>query len=114
MKTHFEHGPHGTACGRASSKTTTNVYRVDCGACVKRDSFLAAKDAADEAKHLAFLAKEPREYREPWDKGIITCNWCGNTAFRLGERTCYGHYDNFHCANCNAIESRLTERGMSF
>lgn len=114
MKTHYEHGPHGTACGRASSKTTTNVYRVDCGVCQKRDPFVAAKKVADDARHEAFMAQEPRRITEPWKEGHIICRNCDGDLFRIGDRTCYGHYNNFHCANCGNIESRLTETGMSF
>lgn len=113
MKTHFEHGPHGNACRRASSKSTTNVYRVDCLACQKSDQFIEAKKVADAARHKKFMAQEPREYNEPWRDGVMTCP-NGHTKFRIGDRTCYGHYDNFHCSECDEVVSRLTERGMSF
>lgn len=115
MKTHYEHGPHGTACGRASSKTTTNVYRVDCLVCQNRDQFLAAKKIADDAKQAKFMAQVAKPYMEPWQPGeFIICSECKGGNFRLGDRTCYGHYDNFHCANCGHVESRLTETGMMF
>lgn len=115
-KTHYEHGPHGNACGRASSKSTPNVNRVDCLACKKSDQFIAAKEEWDKRRHEAFMATEPRTFGEPWGKygEVIVCKSCGGNTFRMGDRTCYGHYDNFHCSNCDNIESRLTETGMSF
>lgn len=114
MKTHYEHGPHGTACGRASTMTTTDVYRVTCLVCQSRDQFLAAKKVADEVRRTAFEAQVPRNFSEPWREGIIICRSCGSENFRQGERTCYGHYDNFHCSNCGHVESRLTETGRAF
>lgn len=115
LKTHYEHGPHGTACGRASTHTTTNVYRVTCLSCKSRDQFLVSLKIADDARKAAFEAQVPRQFDEPWhrDQKII-CKSCGGDTFRHGGRTCYGHYDNWHCANCDNVESRLTETGMSF
>lgn len=113
MKTHYEHGPHGNACGRASSNSTTEPHRVTCLVCQKSDQFLAAKSVADAAKHEAFMAQTPRQFREPWKSGNIVCE-CGSDLFRMGNRTCYGHYQNYHCSACGHIESRLTETGMSF
>jgi hypothetical protein len=114
MKTHFEHGPHGNACGRAGRRSTTNVYAVTCLNCQKSDQFLAARRLADDVRHQNFLAQTPRAFREPWKDGNITCRACGGGDFRMGDRTCYGHYENYHCATCGHVESRLTETGMSF
>lgn len=114
-KTHYAHGPHGNACKRASAKSTTNVHRVDCLACQKSDQFIAAKAEADAQRHEKFMAQIPRNFMEPWQAGkFLLCSSCGNGFFRIGDRTCCGHYDNFHCSKCGHIESRLTERGMSF
>jgi hypothetical protein len=112
-KTHYAHGPHGNACKRASAKGTTNVYRVDCLACQKSDQFTAAKVEADAKRHETFMAQEPREFGEPWKDGIITC-MMGHTLFRYAGRSCYGHYDEYVCAECGDAQSRLTEAGMSF
>lgn len=114
MKTHFEHGPHGNACGRASARSTTSVYAVDCLACQKSDQYAAAKDVADAAKHERFMAQVPRQIGEPWREGHIVCRECDGDLFRIGDRTCYGHYQNYVCAACGHVESRLTETGMSF
>ena len=116
MKTHYEHGPHGTACGRASSKTTTNTLSVDCQSCIIRNSFQEAHQRAVLAKERAFLAQTPIRINEPWGEGkaIVVCSQCKGDLFRIGDRTCYGHYDNYHCAKCGNVESRLTETGMSF
>lgn len=113
-KTHYQHGPHGNACGRASNSHTTNVYRVTCLSCQKSDQFLAAREIADSARHQAFMAQEPRVISEPWKYGNVVCRECNGDKFRIGDRTCYGHYENFHCANCGHVESRLTETGMAF
>lgn len=112
-KTHYAHGPHGNACKRASAKGTTNVYRVDCLACQKSDQFTAAKAEADAKRHETFMAQVPREFKEPWHEGNIECPQ-GHRLFRLGDRTCYGHYENFHCAECGEVVQRMTERGMMF
>lgn len=113
-KTHF-----GTAtmsvCGRGK-RGVENVYRVTCSLCLNHPLYERAKSTADIAKREAFEAQTPREFREPWhteDKPMV-CKVCDGKLFREGDRTCYGHYANFHCANCGHIESRLTETGMSF
>lgn len=107
MKRHFKDG-----CGRGKA-VTDNVYAVTCLICKSSESYVKAKEAADKAKHEAFLAQVPRVMGEPWKEGNIVCRSCGNETFRIGDRTCYGHYANFHCAACGNIESRLTETGMS-
>lgn len=117
MRTHFAVKPPfdataAPACGRGQ-RIDTNVYRVDCGLCVKQDAYILAKDEADSAKHAAFMAQTPRQYGEPWKDGIIVCQ-NGHDTFRYGDRSCYGHYDNFVCATCGDVQSRLTETGMCF
>lgn len=125
LKTHYEHGPHGNACGRASARSTTEAGRVTCLACQKSDQFIAAKKVADESRKAAFEAQKPHKIAEPWKQGHIICSGfvydlsdalskCGNDLFREGDRSCYGHYQSFHCSKCGHIESRLTETGMSF
>lgn len=114
MRTHYEHGPHGTACGRAASRTTTNTYAVDCRACGKTPAFIAAQETAAAVKMERFLAQEPVVTREPWREGNIKCSECGHDKFREADRTCYGHYSNHVCGRCGHTESRLTETGRSF
>ena len=113
-KTHYAHGPHGNACGRASSQSTTNVYRVTCLSCKGKEQFIAALALAEQVRFDAFMATEPRIIREPWREGHIVCSECGGDKFREGDRSCHGHYANYFCANCGHGESRLTETGMSF
>lgn len=107
-KTHFTNG-----CGRGQS-TTDDVRRVTCLFCNTSEPFLSAKAAADAAKREAFQAQVPQQFREPWNTGNIVCKSCGNDRFRMGDRTCYGHYENYVCSACGGTESRLTETGMSF
>lgn len=114
MKRHLAIGPHGNACGRVGKHTTTNVYNVTCLNCQKNDQFIEAKRISDEVKQRQFMEQMPRVIREPWWDGDIECRSCGGKYFRHGDRTCYGHYDNFHCSNCGHVESRLTEIGMAF
>jgi len=115
---HYAHGPHGNACGRASSRSTTNVYRVDCLNCKGSDQFLAALAKCEAVKQEKFEAQVPQTFFEPWhmpyNSILIVCKSCGGNTFRQGDRTCHGHYDNWHCSNCGGVESRLTETGMSF
>ena len=107
-KMHFVKG-----CGRGD--TTTNPYMVTCGLCQVKGDYIKAKEEADAVRKALFESQVPRTFMEPWNgKGNITCRDCGEDKFRHGDRTCYGHYDNFHCANCGHVESRLTETGMSF
>lgn len=103
------------SCGRGS-RVDSNVYNVDCLACQKRDAYILAKDEADSKRHAAFMAQEPRQFMEPWhtEKKAMRCRNCGNGTFRMGDRTCYGHYQDYVCAECGHKESRLTETGMSF
>lgn len=108
MKTHFPGG-----CGRGKS-TTEDVYRVTCLVCNTSEPYLTAKAAADAAKRERFYATPPRQFAEPWRDGTITCSECGGDLFRMGDRSCYGHYENYVCAACGHSESRLTETGMSF
>ena len=118
MKTHFAvkvafSTEFASSCGRGK-RMDTNVYDVTCGLCKQRSAFILAKDEADSARHKRFMESIPTRVREPWREGNIECRGCGSDLFRHGDRTCYGHYDNFVCANCGNVESRLTEIGMSF
>lgn len=61
------------------------------------------------------MAQVPRTRIEPWKPGVfMLCSECKHGYFRIGDRTCYGHYQDYVCANCGHKESRLTEKGMSF
>ena len=106
-KTHLTIG-----CGRGKN-TTTDVYRVTCLSCQGTEAYAAAKEVADAEREARFLAQTPRQVREPWREGIITCRECGGDLFRYKGRTCYGHYEDYQCV-CGHVESRLTETGMSF
>lgn len=109
-KVHFNKG-----CGRGTGNfVTDNVNRVTCRTCGSREAFIDAKAKAEAEKMEAFLAQEPRAVKEPWRDGNIECTQCGWDLFRMTDRTCYGHYDNWVCAACGYTESRLTETGMSF
>lgn len=117
-KTHFSIDPANSlavACGRSVNDhgQTPFTARVTCGTCKSRDAFKEQEVKDKAAKHERFMAQEPREYREPWRDGLITDSQ-GHTLFRMGDRTCYGHYENFHCSECGEVVSRLTETGMSF
>jgi DNA-directed RNA polymerase subunit RPC12/RpoP len=101
------------ACGRGT-RLTENVHQVDCRACGKRPEYIDAMATAQAAKLEAFLAQEPREFAEPWREGKIVCGGCMGTLFREADRTCYGHYANYVCAQCGETTQRLTETGMSF
>lgn len=118
-KTHFSVDPANStqvACGREVNDhgQTPFTERVTCGTCKQRTSFKRQKVKDDKAKHERFLAQSPREVAEPWREGNVHCTNCGNMLFRIGDRTCYGHYENYHCSSCGHVESRLTETGMSF
>lgn len=120
LRTHFAVKPpfdmtEVAACGRGS-RIRSNVFDVDCRNCQKQDSFILAMDEAKSAKHKAFMAQEPRPMSEPWHEGNVpmVCKNCQGNLFRVGERTCYGHYQNYVCSACGGTESRLTETGMSF
>lgn len=120
MKTHYYDG-NKNACGQPVSmrpdrslRINTNTFEVDCGSCILRNSFQEAHQKAVLKKERQFMEQIPRQIREPWREGNIECRSCGSNFFRVGDRTCYGHYDNFHCSNCGHVESRLTETGMSF
>lgn len=104
-----------TACTKAA-RTTDNVNQVTCGRCVKQPVFKQAQGEALAKEAETFLAQEPRPVQEPWRDGTMLCSECGGTLFRIGNRTCHGHYQDYHCANpaCSHVESRLTETGMSF
>lgn len=116
MKTHYTpDNSNETACGRESKRVTTNTFEVDCRSCIIRNSFQQAHHLAGIEKEKRFLAQPGRTIMEPWRHGeFMSCKSCGGNYFRTGDRTCYGHYDNFHCINCGNVESRLTETGMSF
>ena len=102
------------SCGRGT-RMSENVYDVSCGLCKQRSAFILAKDEADSERHRQFMMQPGRTIMEPWKHGeFMSCSCCNGNYFRTGERTCYGHYDNFHCISCGHIESRLTEVGMSF
>jgi hypothetical protein len=111
-KIHFNVNGHN-ACGR-TGRMLESVNRVTCLNCQKRPEFIEAQVKATAAETEAFLAQEPREFREPWKEGTITCGECLGTLFREANRTCYGHYANYVCAGCGSNQSRLTETGMSF
>lgn len=120
-KTHFAIRPpydssETSACGRGKEVyMTSDAFGVTCIPCQNRDEFILAKDEAELERHKAFMAKEPRVYREPWGAlDNITCRICNGDKFRIGPRGLYGHYENYHCAECGHVESRLTEKGMSF
>jgi hypothetical protein len=117
-KLHFEIA-NGVACGRAvvtGTWVTPKVYRVTCLNCKTTPEFFDAKAEQDAARKAAFEAQEPRQYIEPWRSNTVAmvCSECSGQLFREGDRTCYGHYANYHCAACGHVESRLTETGMSF
>lgn len=111
MKTHF-----GTekfsACNRGKV-VTEHTRQVTCLLCQDTDLFKRAKVTADIARQEAFMAQEPRQHSAQFG-GPVTCSSCAGTQFRIGERSCYGHYENYHCANCGHVESRMTETGMCF
>lgn len=112
-KTHLKTAT-GAACGRAAKFTSEHVNRVTCLNCKNQPEYINAAAEATARETEAFLAQEPRVFTEPWKPGTITCSTCLGTLFREGNRTCYGHYANYVCANCGGVESRLTETGMSF
>ena len=107
-KTHLTNG-----CGRGQS-TTSDVSRVTCLNCQATPAYATAKADHDAERARAFMAQTPRQFREPWNTGNIVCKSCGNDRFRMGDRTCYGHYENYVCSACGGTESRLTETGMAF
>ncbi len=120
MRTHFAVTPPFdttpvSACGRGR-RLDFNAFHIDCGNCTKSDPFILALDEAKSAKHALFMAQEPRLMREPWHTEVvyIICKECGHNLFRMGDRTCYGHYQDYVCGRCGNKESRLTETGMSF
>lgn len=106
-----------SACGRGRRLAET-PSRVTCDLCKAKPAFIEAKARVDAARQAAFEAQVPRTFSEPWHQPYgsvpMVCKGCGGDQFRHGDRTCMGHYDNFHCAACGHIESRLTETGMSF
>lgn len=113
-KIHFEINGN-PACGRGT-RTHASVTQVTCGLCAQKDAYIEAMAKAQADKMERFLAQEPRAMIEPWHEGRVTmsCGECGHMKFREADRTCYGHYANYVCANCGHTESRLTETGMSF
>lgn len=111
-KIHFKKSSR-VACGR-EGRTTDQVNRVTCLNCKKQPEFIDEQTLALAKEAEAFLAQEPRRFAEPWKPGHIICDQCLGDQFRRGNRTCYGHYDNFVCAACGSTQSRLTETGMSF
>lgn len=116
MKRHFAIG-NATACGRGS-RPTDDVRYVTCQLCKNTPAFKDEEARFLHAKMLAFYAQVPSTFNEPWIREAqhITCRECGGTYFRQGDRSCHGHYENYHCANsaCDGTEQRLTETGMSF
>jgi hypothetical protein len=119
MRTHFATGPavigrpEVAACRPGGKRLTSNVYAVDCLNCKNKAAYQVAKKVADDARETKFQAQEPREYGEPWHDGVITCK-NGHTLLRYRGRSCYGHYDDWECSQCDDKPSRLTETGMSF
>ena len=117
MRTHFAFKPpfdarEVSACGRGQ-RLTSNPFRVDCLNCQKQDSFTLALDEAKSERYRAFMDQPLRTIAEPWQKGSIVCRVCGTDQFRIGDRTTYGHYQDYVC-EAGHKESRLTETGMSF
>lgn len=100
-------------CGR-TGRMTEDVNRVTCLSCKRDEVFKLCMEVQLGKEAEAFLAQEPREVKEPWKEGVMTCGVCLGTLFRESNRTCYGHYANYVCAACGGNESRLTETGMSF
>lgn len=119
MKTHFYVRDNQPVCGRCvtnGTRISPQVHRVTCLNCKNSPEFSTAKAENDAARQAAFMAQEPRKYIEPWHTKTVAmvCKNCSGELFREGDRTCYGHYANYHCAACGHVESRLTETGMSF
>lgn len=102
-------------CHRSAKpgRLTRDARRVTCLDCKKDVRWHAAWIDQRKAVEAAFEATEPREFSEPWRTGTITCNACGSTRFRAQGRSCYGHYEDYQCADCRKVTSRLTETGMS-
>lgn len=115
MRTHFGSKGGTALCGRGK-RVSENVRRVDCLLCQAIPLFARAKTTDALARKEAFDAQVPRQLSEPWHQGNVpmVCRVDGGTLFRMGERTCMGHYQNYVCASCGHAESRLTETGMSF
>lgn len=113
-KIHFNVN-HKPACGR-EGRIADGPFGVTCLACAKQEAYIEAMAKAAADKMERFLAQEPRPITEPWHEGNVpmVCSECGGTLFRVADRTCYGHYQNYTCAGCGHNESRLTETGMSF
>lgn len=122
MRTHFAVRPpydmtKQAACGQKGKyvRLDDNAFRTDCLKCQDTDAHILALDEAKSERHKAFMAQPGKTVMEPWQPGkFMLCKSCGNGMFRHGERTCHGHYDNWHCVNCGNVESRLTETGMCF
>lgn len=112
MKTHFKLST-GPACGRGK-RSTDHAHEVTCGLCMRDEHYRKAMIDLNAKKAQQFAEQIPTRVKEPWREGSIECGNCGSDLFRIGDRTCYGHYENYHCAKCGNIESRLTEIGMSF
>lgn len=115
MKRHYV-TERGNACGRQGGWTTERAGDVTCLNCQKRPEYITAENERQTQKKAAFDAQEPRMVREPWHQEVVymVCRDCGHNLFRNGDRTCYGHFQSYHCARCGNVESRLTETGMSF
>lgn len=104
----------GNACGRAGRVITDRVNYVTCLNCKATPEFKEAKADLDAQREAAFQAQEPRQVGEPWQNGLIVCRVDGTDLFRYRGRSCYGHYDDWVCAECGTVASRLTETGMCF
>lgn len=113
MKTHFRFNGEAE-CGIDSKRLTNLANEVDCQKCMKKKAFKYAISEYEAKRERQFNEQIPRVMREPWWDGYIECRSCGGKYFRQGDRTCYGHYDNYVCSNCGHVESRLTEIGMAF
>lgn len=111
-KTHL--ATNGVSACLRGTRTTTNVRQVDCRICQGTQVFMDLKAFDDAQREAAFEAQTPRKVAEPWKEGGMVCSGCGWTFFREADRSCYGHYANYVCAQCGHVESRLTETGMSF
>jgi hypothetical protein len=113
-KTHFvsPHRPDTPACRLSKGRTTDNPFQVTCSLCKGTTRWFEALANAQAAKKAAFEAQVPTQHSDFMGRPIM-CS-CGNDTFRYQGRSCMGHYEDYVCSNCGAINSRLTETGMSF
>lgn len=116
MKTHLAiTSPTGvaSACGRGA-RMDTSASRTTCLNCQRQPEYIEAKANADAKAEAAFWAQTPGPARGQFDTENIVCRECDGDMFRPKGRSCYGHYEDYKCANCGHVTSRITETGMSF